>query len=211
MVEMKNKKNTSLTSQSRRKFIYGCSAVLGATASTVVFSSSALSMVKAPSLKTASELFSGRVFSYTQLQLLEQICNIVLPKTDTLGAADIQTHIFIDKHLYHCCNVKTQQKVKQVIELIAQRAESVYSNKFINLNEHQQFALLTDLDLGQNHFDQNDRSDFKLLKQLICFGYYTAEVGASQEHRYVAVPGGFIGSIPYKPYDPSWGSQGLFY
>ena len=71
--------------------------------------------------------------------------------------------------------------------------------------------MLNQIEQGGASFKRKYRESFKQLKSLICFGYYTSKVGASQELRYLAVPGGYKGSIPYSSTDASWGSLGLFY
>ena len=140
-----------------------------------------------------------------------QICALVIPKTETLGAAQVDTHGFIDNQLFHCHDKPEQEKNIQLINLIESVSNKQFSMSFTTLPFNKQFQLLTHLDLGEKPFDQIQRSDFKSLKQLICFGYYTSEVGASQELRYEAVPSGYQGSVPYEDHEASWGSQGLFY
>ena len=94
--------------------------------------------------------------------------------------------------------------------MINQAAQKYFSTLFIKLSDEQQFQLLTELDLGEKRFDQTQRKSFKALKQFICFGYYTSEVGATQELRYDPVPGGFKGSISYEASESSWATRGLF-
>jgi len=214
---MENQQNDTniINSESRRKFVRGLSLLVGGTVATALVSGNSLSVAMAHSLKSqnlASEVLSnGKVFTLNQLKQLKSICAIVIPKTETLGAAEVNTHGFIDNQLFHCYEKSKQEKNKQLLTLIDIVANKLFSQPFIAIKQEQQFELLTELDLGKNNFDEKQRADFKSLKQLICFGYYTSEVGASQELRYLAVPGGYKGSIPYKNSDASWGSQGLYY
>ena len=152
----------------------------------------------------------GKVFNKHQLKLLKQICSIVIPKTETLGAAEVDTHGFIDNQLFSCHTKAEQKVVLDVLKLVDASAQQQLSKPFLELTSEQQFHLLTNLDLGEQNFNQAQRADFKILKQYICFGYYTSEVGGTQELRYDPVPGGFKGSIPYKNSDPSWATRGLF-
>jgi len=205
----------TVSNESRRKFFRGLTMLVGSTAATVFLTGNSLSVAMAYSLEPTSLLndpvSDGKVFSLLQLKRLQNICAIVIPQTDTLGAAEVNTHSFIDNQLFHCYESAEQEKMRGVLTLIDHVSNKQFSSAFVDLSQKQQFDLLTDLDLGQNNFDANQRADFKSLKQLICFGYYTSEVGASKELRYLAVPGGYTGSIPYKSTDASWGSRGLFY
>lgn len=205
-----------VTDESKRKFIRGLTLLVGGSAATAFLTTKSMSValahvIDAENVLAVEPISDGKVFSLNQLKQLKSICAIVIPKTDTLGAAEVNTHGFIDNQLFHCYEVAQQEKLKGVLTLIDVVAQKLFSQSFISLKQTQQFELLTQLDLGKSNFDNKQRSDFKQLKKLICFGYYTSEVGASQELRYLAVPGGYKGSIPYKESDSSWGSQGLYY
>jgi hypothetical protein len=206
---------TNINTESRRKFLRGLSLLVGGTVAAALVSGNSLSVAMAHSLKPVSEgndlLADGKIFTLSQLKQLKGICAIVIPKTDTLGAAEVNTHGFIDNQLFHCYEQAEQEKMIQLLTLVDEVAKESFSQSFTELSQDQQFELLTALDLGKDNFDKKQRADFKSLKKLICFGYYTSEVGASQELRYLAVPGGYKGSIPYKSFEASWGSQGLYY
>jgi len=214
--KMTNNNKKIVTDESKRKFIRGLTMLVGSTAATAFLTTKSMSVALAHSLETYTTLAiepttDGKVFSLKQLKQLKSICAIVIPKTDTLGAAEVNTHGFIDNQLFHCYEKPEQEKAKQLLTLIDIVADKQFKQVFTALKQAQQFELLTELDLGKANFDNKQRKDFKSLKKLICFGYYTSEVGASQELRYLAVPGGYTGSIEYKSSDASWGSKGLMY
>lgn len=202
--------NNNLMSDSRRSFIRGFSLMVGGVAATSLLSANAISVAMAYSPNNGSVLTDGKVFTKAQLQRLKIICSIVIPKTETLGAAEVDTHGFIDNQLYHCYEKKEQTKIINLLNFIEQTAKELSSGSFMDLSSDKQFSLLTDLDFGKNTFDQTSRNDFKSLKELICFGYYTSEIGATKELRYDPVPGEFKGSIPYIKSDASWATHGLF-
>tara|TARA_R110002167_G_scaffold91458_1_gene246030 strand:+ start:80673 stop:81299 length:627 start_codon:yes stop_codon:yes gene_type:complete len=208
---MEKVNNIESINKTKRKLLYAVGGLFSLSVTKTLFAGDLLSISNAAKPNLTEHIGTGKLLSNTQLTLLKQVCAIVLPKTGTLGAAETATNVFVDGHLYDCCDLKTQQKVVGVLNLIEQDALALHGKIFTQLTEQQQFLLLTDLDLGQNSFDQRARSDFKVLKQLICFGYYTSEEGASHELNYVAVPGQFVGSIPCNSKTVSWGSKGLFY
>ena len=196
--------------KSRRRFLKGLTSMLGGAAIGSMLTGNAISVAMAYVPKGDSVLADGKIFNQAQLMLLKQICAIVIPKTETLGAAEVDTHGFIDNQLYHCHSKFEQENVLELLSLINQSAQKSFSTPFLKLDADQQFQLLTELDLGENRFNQTQRQSFKTLKQFICFGYYTSEVGATQELRYDPVPGSFKGSIPYKNAVPTWDTRGLF-
>jgi carboxypeptidase C (cathepsin A) len=207
----KEQSENTIMNDSRRQFLRGLSTMVGGVAAGTLLTGNGLSVAMAYTQNSSSQMSDGKVFNQAQLQLLKEICAIVIPKTETLGAAEVDTHGFIDNQLFHCFEQNEQSQIINVLTLVENIATTHYASTFVGLASTVKFQLLTDLDRGKNHFDQQQRADFKRLKQLICFGYYTSEVGASQELRYVAIPGGFKGSIKYKLGDATWGSNGLQY
>ena len=208
--------NTLLTNdeksqdKSRRRFLKGLTTMMGGAAIGSMLTGNAISVAMAYVPQSDSTLTDGKIFNKAQLKLLKQVCAIVIPKTETLGAAEVDTHGFIDHQLFYCHSQAEQEGAVAVVNLINKTAEKSFSKAFIKLDATQQFQLLTELDLGKERFNQNQRAEFKTLKQFICFGYYTSEVGATQELRYDPVPGGYTASIPYKNTDPSWATRSLF-
>jgi len=201
---------TGKPEKSRRTFLKGLTTMLGGAAVGSMLTGNAISIAMAYVPNNESILTDGKVFKKAQLMLLKQICAIVIPKTETLGAAEVDTHGFIDNQLFHCHSKAQQEKTIELLSLIDHSSEKSFSTLFLKINADQQFKLLSELDRGELRFDQTQRNTFKELKRFICFGYYTSEVGATQELRYDPVPGGFKGSIPYKSSDPSWSTRGLF-
>jgi len=201
----------TLDNQSRRQFIRGFSAMVGSATAASLLSTHAIAVAASYTANADSALSKGKVFTQAQLTSLKQVCNLVIPKTSTLGAGDVDTHGFIDNQLFYCHEALEQQAMVQVLSLIEQMAQQQFSIAFNQLAFDDQFHMINALDRGQGSFTAQQRHDFKSLKKLICFGYYTSEVGASQELRFDAIPGGFKGSIPYSKDDASWGSKGLFY
>lgn len=153
--------------------------MLGGIAVGSLLTGNAISVAMAYVPNSESILTDGKVFNKSQLMLLKQICAIVIPKTDTLGAAEVDTHGFIDNQLFHCHTKEEQKTVSALLKLVDESAKEQLSTPFMKLTFEQQFQLLNDIDLGQEHFNQTQRDDFKLLKQYICFGYYTSEVGGN--------------------------------
>ena len=196
---------------SRRRFLNGFGVLVGATAATQLLGGNAISVAMAYTSQADSTSKAGKLLTQAQLIQLKAICAQVIPKTETLGAADVDVHGFIDNQLFHCHTVKEQQRIIELLTNIDNETQAQYQHSFVELSAAQQVSLLNHIELGTSHFKQKYRNDFKYLKTLICFGYYTSEVGASKELRYLAVPGGYTGSIPYKTSDASWGSQGLSY
>lgn len=197
--------------QSKRQFLKGLSTLIGGAGASYLLQGNALAVAMSYTENAHDTTVHLQVFTKAEFATLKQVCAIVIPKTETLGAAEVNVHGFIDNQLFHCFNLAEQKKAKSLLALVNAQAHRMHKSAFVTLSYEQQFQLLTALDLGKSPFKQTQRADFKKLKQLICFGYYTSQEGASKELRYVAVPGGYKGSIPYKNTEATWSSKGLFY
>jgi hypothetical protein len=211
MSHSNSKSSYQRTDNSRRAFLHQLSTLIGVTTASTLLSGSGISVALAYTPQLNSTDKAGKLLTQSQLIQLKAICAQVIPKTDTLGAAEVDTHGFIDNQLFHCHSIKQQQTIITLLENIDKESNKLYQANFIDLSSQLQITLLNHLERGDASFENIYRGAFKQLKSLICFGYYTSEVGASKELRYLAVPGGYKGSIPYKKTDANWGSQGLSY
>jgi hypothetical protein len=205
-------KSPQIQNKSRRDFLNNFGLLVGiSTATSLLLGGNAISVAMAYTPQQDSTSKAGTLLSQKQLIQLKAICAQVIPKTETLGAADVDVHGFIDNQLSHCHLLADQQRVITLLSNIEKESLAQFQRNFIELTDAQQVSLLTQMEVGSSDFKLQYRQDFKFLKTLICFGYYTSEVGASQELRFLAVPGGYKGSIPYKKTDADWGSMGLYY
>lgn len=73
----------------------------------------------------------------------------------------------------------------------------------------QRHSLLTELDKEAAAFQKTKKPDetkhyFTMLKELTLWGFFSSEVGATKALRYVAVPGKYEGTVPYKKGDKAW-------
>ncbi len=139
---------------------------------------------------------------------LSVVCQQVIPRTDTPGAADVDTHGFIDNQLKHCHTAAQQQTARHVLEQIDRQASVSHSQRYVECSAAKQLALLDDLEGPRNGFAQADRQAFKFLKQLIVLGYFTSEVGASEVLRFDPYPGGFKGQVPFSEVGRAWFRHG---
>lgn len=194
----------------RRQFLRGLTALMGATAASQFVSKKSLAVALGYQAKTASEKLSGKIFGQPHMQILHDICAIVLPKTDSPSAAELDVHGFIDHQLATCHSVEQQQQAIKLLSKIDKQSFSAYKRGFVGLSAHQQTQLLNALEQQQSGFTKTDNYLFKGLKSLLVFGYFTTEVGATQVLAYQAVPGGFKGSIPYQSVGKSYGSLAFY-
>lgn len=126
-----------------------------------------------------------------QLTLVRELGELIIPTTETPGAIAAGVHTFIDFQLADCFNAREQQTFFAGLAKLEAQAQAHHATHFLACDKAQQTALLTSMEAARDGFNQDDRHFFKQLKALVVFGYYTSEIGATQELAYSAIPGGY--------------------
>ena len=157
------------------------------------------------------------VFSVTsdQKQIIEEVAEIIIPKTDTPGAKEAKVGEFIEMMLKDCYYPKEQQSFLKGIDELA-------SKNFLKLTPEEQTTVLTEVEKAtftQLEQTGKDRSAaktagktfeepgvpfFRLMKELTLLGYFTSEVGATQALAYVPIPGRYEGCVDLEPGQKAW-------
>lgn len=135
-----------------------------------------------------------------QLALVRELGEIIIPTTDTPGAIAAGVHDFINHFTAYCATQAEQQQLLATLK----RIDTSGASAFLLLDSAQQIELLNNMEQAKNGFTQQDRAGFKQLKSLVMFGYYTSEIGASQELAYLAIPGGYKGNFKFKEIGKAW-------
>jgi hypothetical protein len=166
---------------------------------------SAIGVLLAPSSIWA---IAGSSNPTAQRRLLDRLCELVIPTTDTPGAREAGVAPFVEAAIAHGLSGAKAHLLPSFSAALDEFAGSA----FLGVSLERQTALLTDIDTGT--FTQNDAAiaspalaQWPVLKSLIVIGYYTSEVGGSQELRYLLIPGRFDPDVPLEPGDRAWSSD----
>jgi len=196
--------------QSKRQFLRGLTALMGTAAVSQFISGDALSVAFSYQPTNNNTIFAGKIFSLKQMKVLHDICAVVLPKTDTPSAAELDVHGFLDHQLSACFDKDQQQQAVGIVEKVNSQSNDHFSKEFIELSGTDQNYMLVALEAEKLGFTTQDKQAFKSLKSLLVFGFFTTEIGATQALNYQAVPGGFKGSVAYSSLKKSWGSLAYY-
>jgi len=139
-----------------------------------------------------------------QLALVRELGEIIIPTTDTPGAATAGVHDFINHFIVYCASGDEQQALLAGLKRIDDSAQARFNKPFLGASKAQQTELLTKMEQASDGFTATDRQLFKQFKALVTFGYYTSEIGASQELAYLAIPGGYKGNFKFKEIGKAW-------
>lgn len=159
---------------------------------------------------SGQDIGAGVLFAKTQMQMLAVLTDLVLPETTTPGGVELGVHQFLDHQLFTCYPQEDQQKVQALLLRLDEQSYSQHKKPFLDLDAEQRTLLLTALEALDLGFDERDKEVFQFTKLLMVFGYFTSEAGATEVLSYQAVPGKFIGSIPYSSVGKAWGSVDFY-
>lgn len=152
--------------------------------------------------------------------LVAQIADVIIPETDTPGAKEAGVGPFIETMLKDCYSEAQGQYFIKGLDTVEEKSKAL-GGSFISLSPENQTEVLKameaaaaseneaskkakeiDAETGKEKDDGKGAEKvtpfFNLMKELTLFGYFTSEIGATQELDYIPVPGKYEGCIPLK-------------
>lgn len=164
--------------------------------------------VLAYELHSASKL-SATGFSPKDVALLNELGEVIIPKTDTPGAKEADVGSMIAVMVAECYSPAQRDVFKQGLIQIQALAKSDHAKDFKQLNADHKLAMLSALDMQAKQYNQVQIKDgsphyFTMLKQQVLFCFFTSEIGATKALRFIAIPGRYDGDYPYKKGDKAW-------
>ena len=112
----------------------------------------------------------AKIFNRQEMAFLAKIADLIIPRTDTPGAADAGVHFFIDGRASH--DSAFAKNVRAAAAKIDAEAKQRKGKMFADMEEADQIAMLIAI---------QESGEFKLFKNVTIDGYYTSKQGLSQE------------------------------
>lgn len=177
----------------RRTALAGVVAMFGASVFAPI--ARAAGAAKASNVPVISEgPPSVAVFTPAQSALMAALSDRIIPTTDTPGAIAAGVPAFIEKMLADWARPKDREPIIAGLDAIEARSQQDYKLPAAQATPEQQDALLT---LAMNDQLPSGGVFFEAFRQLVITGYYTSEIGMTQEREYLPVPGEYNGEFPY--------------
>ena len=153
--------------------------------------------------------FGGAKFSDADTAFLDEVAETILPATKTPGAKAAKVGQFMVVMVNDTYEDKDQKIFHEGIGKLEEASKKANGKSFMEATPEQRTTLLTSLDKEAKEYQKSKKKEdanhyFTMMKQLTLFGYFTSKEGATQALRYIAVPGKFDGSYPYKKGDKAW-------
>jgi len=164
--------------------------------------------------KVAESGTTARTLNAHQFATVRQITEMIIPKTDTPGAADVGATEFIDLILTEWYGEEERGNFLRGLDDVDVRAKGLFGKDFVGCSALQQEDILAAL--GKQMLSETNvtretarslraaRSEprgnfYAMLRNLTLTAYYTSEAGATAELHFEIVPGSFQGCVPTEP------------
>jgi hypothetical protein len=154
----------------------------------------------------------GITLSQDDIAFLDEVAETIIPTTTSPGAKAAKVGDFMKVMVNDCYEEKDQAIFVDGIKKLDEASKKLNSKTFMESTPEQRKTLLESLDKEAKEYQKTAKPEdpkhyFTMMKQLTLSGYFTSEIGATKALRYVAVPGKFVGSYPYKKGDKAWATS----
>ena len=129
-------------------------------------------------------------------ELLAQICETIIPATDTPGAKASGVHQFVLTMVDDCSEKSQQDNFIKGLNEVNVLSKKEFNNSFLKSTAAQQKQLLSRID--KKEFEGKVNDFFQAAKDLTIRGYTKSKYVMSNLLVYELVPGRFHGSFPVK-------------
>ena len=153
--------------------------------------------------------WTPQTLTQEQNQMVDTIAEIIIPTTDTPGASAANVNRFIDALVGESYLPKDRDRFLKGLDETNARCKEAHGSAFVECTSEQQQSFVEALDtetFGPDapEVDRENPPFFRMLKELVIVGYYTSEIGATQELKTNIVPGYYDGDVPYEEVGRAW-------
>jgi hypothetical protein len=144
-------------------------------------------------------------FSASEIALLAEIGDTILPTTSTPGAKAAGVGPFMAVMVTDVYDAGQQKIFRDGLATLERECRKLHGTDFMSATSAQRTTLLEQLDREQYAQRNSGKAHyFRMLKELSLLGYFTSEIGYTQAMRYTETPGRFDPCVPYTPGEKAW-------
>jgi hypothetical protein len=162
--------------------------------------------------------YTLRTLNASQNELVVAMIDQIIPATDTPGAKGARVNEFIDVILTEWANDEERGNFLNGLTDVDKQSSALFSKDFAAASPEQQLTLLRSLDetaaVARARYEPKKRPPFwkpegrdtqmqddffAVFKKMTVHGYYTSEIGFSQELKLQIIPGAQHGCAPLAP------------
>ena len=149
------------------------------------------------------------LFTEADISFLNEVGEVILPETQTPGAKAADVGSFMAIMVTDCYEVKDQKLFTDGITKLDNACKKMNGKNFLECNAAERSKICIALDQEQKIYIAEKKPEapshyFRMIKELTLLGYFTSEAGCTKGLRHEAIPGKYVGDIPYKKGDRAW-------
>ena len=110
--------------------------------------------------------------SSLQENILAEMVETIIPKTNTPGAKELNIQQFVPKMVADCYDKKAQEIYAKGFELVDNNAKNLFSKSFVDCDAKQKLEVLNKMAKSEN---SDEKSFIQLVKGLTIRGYLSSE------------------------------------
>lgn len=127
--------------------------------------------------------------------LMAELCETLLPKTNTPGAKDLSAHLFVLMMVDDCRKKEDQEKFIKGMEAFKKLSDQTINKDFLKADSSERKKLLHSIIAKMD--EENDlNAFFKMTKGLTIQAYSSSEFFLTKVQVYELVPGRYHGCVP---------------
>ncbi len=143
----------------------------------------------------------GLEFEPKDIAFLDEIGESIIPATDTPGAKAVGIGNFMVMMVTETYNSEQQEIFVSGLNMIRKDFKDIHDKDFMDGTQEERTAYLNDLNQKAMKSEDQEPKVIGMIKDLTVLGYFTSEIGATQQLRYVETPGRYDACIPYQEGD----------
>ncbi len=148
-------------------------------------------------------------FTSSQLRLLDEIGETIIPATDTPGAKAAEVGKFMEVMVRDCYTPEQQKVFKEGMVALEKKSKDSNGKSFIDSSAKQRQELLVQLEKEAKAYNESKKKEepvhyYTMMKQLTLWGFFTSETGMTKTLRHVPVPGRYDGAVTYTKGEKAW-------
>ncbi len=139
------------------------------------------------------------LFSEEDIHLLDEFGETILPRTiHSPGAKSTKIGLFMTTIATDCYAQKDK-------DLFIKGLQELAGIGFLDLTTKEREEVLMAWEKeAATHSEVENPHFYKIMKELVVWGYFTSEIGLTKALRYNPIPGKYIGCVPYTVGDRAW-------
>ncbi len=129
--------------------------------------------------------------------LIAEIGETIIPKTNTPGAKDVSAHLFALMMIDDCYDPDEQKQFTKGLKEFDTFSKKKFNKTFPECAPPERLELLKSIE-NKNGIPENVSFFYKTIKSLTLQAYTSSQYYLTKVHEYKLVPGKFYGCVPVK-------------